>query len=204
MTASQMHLIRLVGFVLATALLCGPALAHERPSTTPAARFLQDHIDRALTLAKPPVSGKAGDELDLLIRDAMDWPALTQYAVGRYGARLDAGGLSGVGALLERQLGVLARRAGKEMPTLTIALRGLRIDSEGNRYVLSTADVPRLGEIDVEWTLRPTATGYRVSDISALGLSLRQFFRGWITGLVAAQGGDPAAVFSSGPGTTPQ
>jgi hypothetical protein len=199
-----MHLIRLAGLVLATALLCGPALAHERPSTTPAARFLQDHIDRALALAKPPVSGKDGDALDILIRDAMDWPALTQYAVGHYGAKLDAGGLSDVGARLERQLGLLARRAGKEMPTLTIALRGLRIDTEGNRYVLSTADVPRFGEIDVQWTLRPTAAGYRVSDISALGLSLRQFLRGWVTGLVAAQGGDPAAVFSSGPSTSPQ
>lgn len=199
-----MHPIRVIGLVLATALLCGPAWAHERPNTTPAARFVQDHIERALALAKPPVSGKDGDALDILIRDAMDWPALTQYAVGHYGAKLDAGGLSDVGARLERQLGLLARRAGKEMPALTIALRGLRIDTEGNRYVLSTADVPRFGEIEVEWTLRPTAAGYRVSDISALGLSLRQFLRGWVTGLVAAQGGDPTAVFSSGAGASPQ
>jgi hypothetical protein len=185
-------------------LLCGPAAAHERPTTTPAARFLQDHIDRALVLAKPPVSRKSGDELDILIRDAMDWPNLTQYAIGHYGARLDAGGLSDVGAQLERQLGQLARRAGKEMPTLTIALRGLRIDPEGNRHLLSTANVPRFGEIEVEWTLRPTAAGYRISDISALGLSLRQFLRGWVTSLVAAQGGDPAAVFNGEAGASPQ
>ena len=134
----------------------------------------------------------------------MDWANLTHYAIGHYGARLDAGGLSDVGAQLERQLGLLARRAGKEMPTLTIALRGLRIDPEGNRHVLSTADVPRFGEIEVEWTLRPTASGYRVSDISALGLSLRQFLRGWVTSLVAAQGGDPTAVFNGEAGASPQ
>jgi hypothetical protein len=185
-------------------LLCGPAWAHERPTTTPAARFLQDHIDRALVLAKPPLSRKASDELDLLVRDAMDWPNLTQYAIGHYGAKLDAGGLSDVGAQLERQLGLLARRAGKEMPTLTIVPSALRIDPDGNRHVLSTADVPRFGEIEVEWTLRPTATGYRVSDISALGLSLRQFLRGWVTSLVAAQGGDPTAVFNNEAGASPQ
>ena len=187
-------------------LLCGPVWAHERPTTTPAARFLQDHIDQALALAKPPVSAKAGDELDILIRDTMDWPALTRYAVGHYGARLYTGGLSDAGAQLERQLGLLARRAGKEMPTLTISLRGLRIDSEGNRHLLSTANVPRFGEIEVEWTLRPAATGYRVSDISALGLSLRQFFRGWVTSLVAAGllGGGTAAGAASLWGTPAQ
>jgi hypothetical protein len=197
-------LIRLIGVTAAILLLGSPASAHERPTTAPAARFLQDNIDHALVLAKPPVSGKAGDELDILIRDAMDWPTLTQYAVGHYGARLDAGGLSEVGAQLERQLGLLARRAGEEMPTLTIALHGLRIDPEGNRHVLSTADVPRFGEIEVEWTLRPTAAGYRVSDISALGLSLRQFLRGWVTSLVAAQGGDPTAVFNNEAGASPR
>jgi hypothetical protein len=201
MRASQ---IRLAGLAIAIALIGGPAWGHERPVTTPAARFLQDHVDRALALAKPPVSRTAGNELDVLIRDAMDWTALTQYAVGHYGARLDAGGLSDAAAQLERQLGQLARRAGKELPTLTIALRGLRIDREGNRHVLSTADVPRFGEIEVEWTLRPTATGYRVSDISALGLSLRQFLRGWVASLVAARGGDPTAVFSSEAGASPR
>jgi len=201
MGASQ---IRLIGLAAALALLCFPAWAHERPTTTPVARFLQDNIDRALVLAKPPVSRKSGDELDILIRDAMDWPNLTQYAIGHYGAKLDAGGLSDVGAQLERQLGLLARRAGKEMPNLTIALRGLRIDADGSRHVFSTADVPRFGEIEVEWTLRPTATGYRVSDISTLGLSLRQFLRGWVTSLVATQGGDPTAVFNGEAGASPQ
>ena len=199
-----MHLIRHIGHATAIALFCGPASAHERPTTTPAARFLQDQIERALVLARPPVSRKASDALDLLIRDTIDWPSLTRYAIGHYGAGLDAGGLSDVGAQLERQLGLLARRAGKEMPSLTIALRGLRIDADGDRRVLSTADVPRFGEIEVEWTLRPTATGYRVSDISALGLSLRQFLRGWVTSLVAAQGGDPTAVFNDEAGASPR
>jgi hypothetical protein len=201
MRASQ---IRLIGLVAAIALLCSPAWARERPISTPAARFLQDHIERALMLAKSPVSSKSGDELDILIRDAMDWPYLSQYAIGHYRTKLDAGGLSDVGAQLERQLGLLARRAGKEMPTLTIVLQGLRIDNEGNRRILSTAQVPRFGPIEVEWLLRPTATGYRISDISALGLSLRQFLRGWITSLVAAQGGDPTAVFSNEPGASPR
>ena len=196
--------IRLIGLMTAIMFLCDPAWAHERPTTTPGARFLQDNIERALVLAKPPVSGKASDELDILIRDAMDWTDLTQYAIGHYGTKLDAGGLSDVGAQLEHQLGLLARRAGKEMPALTIALRDLRIDPEGNRHVPSTADVPRFGEIEVEWTLRPTASGYRVSDISALGLSLRQFLRGWVTSLVAAQGGDPTAVFNGEAGASPR
>ena len=199
-----MHLIRLISLAIAIAFFCGSASARERPTTTPAARFLQDHIDQALVLARPPVSRKAGDELDILIRDAIDWPSLTRYAIGHYGAKLDAGGLSEVGAQLERQLGNLARRAGKEMPTLTIALRDLRIDADGNRHVLSTANVPRFGDIEVEWTLRPTATGYRVSDISALGLSLRQFLRGWVTSLVATQGGDPTAVFNGEADASPQ
>jgi hypothetical protein len=201
MLASQ---IRLIGLVAAISLLCGPAWARERPITTPVARFLQDHIARALELSKPPVSRKSGDELDILIRDTMDWSNLTQYAIGHYRTRLDAGGLSDVGAQLERQLGLLARRAGKEMPTLTIALRGLRIDEEGNRHILSTADVPRFGPIEVEWTLQPTTSGYRISDISALGLSLRQFLRGWVTSLVAAQGGDPTAVFNNEAGASPR
>ena len=144
MHASQ---IRLIGLAAAIALWCCSASAHERPTTTPAARFLQDQIDRALVLAKPPVSGKASDELDILIRDAIDWPSLTRYAIGHYGAKLDSGGLSEVGAQLERQLGLLARRAGKEMPTLTIALRGLRLDADGprRREVLECRGCPRHG-----------------------------------------------------------
>lgn len=201
MRASQTHLIGLAAVII---LLCGPAAAHERPTTTPAARFLQDHVDRALVLARSPVSRKESGELDILIRDAIDWPSLTGYALGHYGDKLDAGGLSEAGARLEQQLGQLARRAGREMPMLSIALKGLQIDGDGNRHILSIADVPRFGEIEVEWTLRPTATGYRVSDISALGLSLRQFLRGWVAALVAARGGDPAVAFSDGAGASPQ
>ncbi len=186
------------------ALLCAPAAAHERPSTTPAARFLQDTVDRALLLARPPVSAKAGGDLDILIRDAMDWPSLTQFAIGQYGARLNKGGLSDAAARLERQLGMLARRAGREMPTLTIAIRNMQIDPDGMRHIFTTATVPRFGEIEVAWTLIPTATGYRVVDIAALGLTLRQFLRGWVMGLVAAQGGDATAVFNDGADLSPQ
>ena len=185
-------------------LLCAPASAHERPSTTPAARFLQDTVDRALLLARPPVSARAGGDLDILIRDAMDWPGLTQFAIGHYGARLTKGGLSDAAARLEQQLGMLARRAGKEMPTLTIAVRDMQVDAEGKRTILSIAVVPRFGEIEVKWTLAPTAAGYRVVDIAALGLTLRQFLRGWVTGLVAAQGGDATAVFNDGADLSPQ
>jgi hypothetical protein len=201
MRPSQIHAFCLLAMI---ALMCGPALAHERPTTTPAARFLQDILGRALLLARPPVSAKAGGDLDIVIRDAMDWPSLTQFAIGHYGARLNEGGLSDAAARLERQMGLLARRAGKEMPTLTIAIRDMRIDPDGKRHVLSTATVPRLGEIEVDWTLAPTATGYRVTDIAALGLTLRQFLRGWVTGLVAAQGGDATAVFNDRAGASPQ
>jgi len=180
------------------ALCCGPAAAHELPTTTPAARFLQDRLDRALVLARPPVSAKANGELDILIRDAMDWPSLAQFAIGHYGTSLDEGGRSDATARLERQLGLLARRAGRELPTMTIAIHDMRIDPDGNRHILSTATVPRFGEVEVEWTLRPTATGYRVADIKAFGLTLRQFLRSWVTALVAAQGGNAAAVFNDG------
>jgi hypothetical protein len=90
------------------------------------------------------------------------------------------------------------------MPTLTIAIRDMRIDSEGKRTILTTAAVPRFGEIEVKWTLAPTATGYRVVDIAALGLTLRLFLRGGVMGLVAAQGGDATAVFNDGTGASPQ
>ena len=184
--------------------LCGPALAHEQPSTTPAARFLQDRLDRALSLSRPPVSGKASAELDIVLRDAIDWPSLTQFAIGHYGVSLSAGGLSDAAARLEQQLGILARRAGRELPTMTVAIHDLRIDPDGSRHVLSTATVPKFGEIEVEWTLVPTADAYRIADIKALGLTLRQFLRGWVTGLVAGQGGDPAAVFNDGSDASPQ
>jgi hypothetical protein len=196
--------MRHAGLLAMFMLLCASASAHERPTTTPAARFLQDNIDRALVLARPPVSAKASAELDIVLRDTIDWPALTQFAIGHYGTSLDEGGLSDAAARLERQLGLLARRAGKEIPTLTIALRDMRIDPDGNRHIFTTATVPRFGEVRVDWTLRPTATGYRVSDISAFGLTLRQFLRGWVTSLVAGQGGDPAAVFNDGSGASPQ
>ncbi len=133
--------------------------------------------------------------MDALIEAAMDWRGLTHFAIGHYGADLNADGMSSVTDKLEDQLGALARRAGTDLPTMTVALRDMRIDSDGNRRILSTATVPRFGEVEVEWTLTPTQTGYRIADIKALGMTLRQFLRSWVTSLVAAKGGDAAAAF---------
>jgi hypothetical protein len=127
----------------------------------------------------------------------MDWPGLTQFAIGRYRADLKDGEMGGVTARLEQQLGALARRAGAELPTMTVAIHDMRIDSDGSRHVLSTATLPRFGEIEVEWTLVPAANGYQITDIAAFGLTLRQFLRNWITTLVTAQGGDADATFAA-------
>lgn len=202
MRASQIRL-SCIAFVLA-ALCCEPALARERPATTPAARFLQDTIDRAFALARPPVSAEAGSDLAALIEGAMDWPALTRFAVGRYGATLDAGGMNTVTETLEQQLEALARRAGTDLPGTAVIIRDMRIGPDGSRRILSTAAVPRFGEVEVEWTLVPSGTGYRIADIKALGLSLRQFLRGWVSSLVAARGGDAAAAFGAGAATSPR
>jgi hypothetical protein len=182
----------------------GPALARERPATVPAARFLQDTIDRALTLVRPPVSNQAASDLADLIETSIDWPALTRFAVGHYRASLDAEGMSSVTGRLEEHLAILALRAGTELPAMTIAIRDLRIASDGNRRVLSTATVPKFGEIEVEWTLAPAGPGYRIVDIKTLGMTLRQFLRSWVASLVAARGGDAAATFGEGAGTSPQ
>ncbi|MEZ5833105.1 MAG: hypothetical protein R3D05_18180 [Dongiaceae bacterium] len=107
---------------------------------------------------------------------------------------------------LERQLGALALRAGRELPAMTLAIHDMRIDPDGTRHVLSTANLPRFGEIEVEWILTPTRTdtSYRIADIKALGLTLRQFLRSWIANLVAARNGDAAAAVSDAPATSPQ
>jgi hypothetical protein len=188
------------------ALCCGPATARERPTTAPAARFLQGTIEHAFELVRPPVTAKAGATLEALIKDSMDWASLTHFAIGHYGATLDAEGMGDVTARLEQRLGILARRAGNELPTMTVAVHDMRIDPDGSRRIFSTANVPRFGEVEVEWILIPAAAenGYRIADIKAFGLTLRQFLRGWITGLVAAQGGDAAAVFGEAPATSPE
>src|SRR4030095_11814321 len=71
MRPSQIHMrqVRLLCLILAAATICAPASAHERPATTPAARFLQDNLDKALALVRPPVSAKDSAELDIVIRD---------------------------------------------------------------------------------------------------------------------------------------
>lgn len=206
MRPSQIHLLSVALIVAAfgSGPALGPALARERPTTTPAARFLQDTIDRAFDLVRPPVSNQAAADLADLIEGSMDWPALTRFAIGHYGATLDAEGMSSVTERLEERLAILARRAGTELPTMTVTIRDLRIDPDGNRRVLSTTTVPKFGEMEVEWTLAPAQSGYRIVDIKALGMTLRQFLRSWVAGLVAARGGDAAATFGEGTGTSPQ
>jgi hypothetical protein len=195
--------IRLFCLTLTVAVLCcGPASARERPATAPAARFLQETIDRAVGLVRPPVTPKAAADLETLIESAMDWPDLTHFAIGHYGADLTADGMSGVTRKLEQRVEILARRAGVELPTMTVAVHDMRIDPDGRRHILSTATVPRFGEVELEWTLAPTpmgteGAGYRIADIKALGMTLRQFLRSWVAGQVAARGGNAAAAFEA-------
>jgi len=186
--------------LMVAALSCASASAHERPTTTPAARFLQDTIGTAFDLVRPPVGAKADADLDSLIHESMDWDGLTQFAIGRYRADLDDTGMNGVEQRLAQQLESLARRAGIELPTMTLAIRDMEVDPEGNRHVHSTATVPRFGEVEVEWTLIPAPSpgggnDYRIADIKAFGLTLRQFLRNWIAGLIAARSGDAVAAF---------
>lgn len=202
MRASQIHplLVAAIAFVLG----CGQATARERPATVPAALFLQDTIDRATRLVRPPVSAGDRSELARLIESAMDWPALARFAIGHFGAALNADEMSGVTRRLEQRVQSLAQRAGAELPAMTVAIHDLRIDPDGHRHIFSTATVPRLGEIEVEWTLAPSQTGYHITDIRAVGITLRQFLRSWIISLVAARGGDAAAAFGEAPVASPQ
>lgn len=185
------------------AALGRPAGAHEQPITTPAARFVQGTVATALVLAQPPMTRTADAQLDALIRGSMDWTGLTRFAIGRYRGELDEDGMEGVRAQIQRQLGVLTRRAGRELPSLTLAIEDMRIDPDGNRHVLGTATSPRFGEIGVEWILVPARDGYRIADIKALGLTLRLFLRGWVAGLIAAQDGDAAAAFEAPDAASP-
>jgi len=181
-------------------LTLAPARAHEQPTTTPAARFLQHTLETALGLVRPPMTTGTGRDLDALIRDSMDWPGLTQFAIGHYRADLDSEGVDGVRTRIAQQLADLARRAGVAFPTMTLAVHDMRIDRDGNRHVLCLATLPKFGEVEVDWTLAPApGGGYRVSDIAAFGLTLKQFLRGWIASLVAAQGGDAATAFEAAP-----
>jgi hypothetical protein len=64
--------------------------------------------------------------------------------------------------------------------------------------------LPRFGEVEIEWVLAPALNGYRIADIRALGLTLRQFLRGWVAGLIAAKDGDVAAAFEDPAAATPE
>ena len=194
MRPSQIRLLSLA--VAVTFAGWSPAAAHERPATTPAARYLQETVETAFDLARSPVTAKSDEALVSMIEGAMDWPGLTRFAVGRYRADLDGPGMDAVKARLAERLSTLARNAGREWPRLSLAVHDLRIDAEGNRHILSTAIVPRFGEVEVEWTLLPVGGGhYRIADVGAFGLTLRQFLRGWVTSLIADRGGDPGAAF---------
>jgi hypothetical protein len=181
-----------------------PAAAHERPATTPVARFVQGTVATALALAQAPMTRSADAKLDALIRNSMDWTGLTRFAVGRYRGELDNDGMEVVRAQIQHQLGVLTRRAGRELPGLTLAIEDMQIDPDGTRHVFGTATSPQFSEIGVEWVLAPARNGYRIVDIKALGLTLRLFLRSWVAGLIAAQNGDAAAAFESPATLSPQ
>lgn len=204
MPLSQIHR-SLLGSLLAAALVLGcacPAVAHERPSTAPAARFVQATIDAALPLAMPPVSAVADTRLRGIMDAALDFPDLTVFALGRYRADLDNAASTRALDAIGDQLRALAYRAGEAYPTLAVTVTGLRIDAEGNRRIQSTARLPRIGAVDVEWILKADGASYRIVDIQAFGLTLRHFLRDWVTILVAGQ--DPAVVFGPPGAASPQ
>ncbi|HEX6119991.1 MAG TPA: ABC transporter substrate-binding protein [Dongiaceae bacterium] len=157
-----------------------------------------------LALAQPPITPSADSQLDALIRNSMDWTGLTRFAVGRYREELDNDGMEEVRAQIQRQLGALTRRAGRELPGLTLAIEDMEIDPDGTRHVFGTATSPRFSEIGVEWILAPDRNGYRIVDIKALGLTMRVFLRSWVAGLIAAQNDDAAAAFESPATPSPQ
>lgn len=102
MASSQ---IRYLCLALAVAVpCCGPALARERPTTTPAAQFIRTTIMTAFDLATPPVTAERGADLEALMEDAMDWRGLTQFAIGRYRTDLGDGAMGSVKAKLEQRL----------------------------------------------------------------------------------------------------
>ena len=208
MPISQIHrspfgTLLAVAFALACALpAIAPAVAHERPSTAPAARFLQAVIDNALPLAMPPVSTAVDARLRTAMDNALDLSDLTIFALGRYRAALDAEALARAQGAIGEQLRALAYRAGEAYPMLALTVTGLRIDAEGNRRVQSAARLPRIGEVEVEWTLRPEGSGYRIMDIQAFGLTLRHFLRNWIAVLIA--GRDPGIVFGPAGAASPE
>jgi ABC-type transporter MlaC component len=196
MPISQIHRSPLLGPLLAVALAVGyvtPIAAHERPATAPAARFLQATIDNALPLAMPPVSNAADARLRTTMDNALDFPGLTIFALGRYRAALDAEAVARAQGAIGEQLRALAYRAGEAYPTLALTVTGLRIDADGNRRIQSVVRLPKIGEVEVEWILKPDDGSYRILDIQAFGLTLRHFLRNWIAVVVAEA--DPATVF---------
>ena len=191
--------------VLAAILALGfatPSEAHERPSTAPAARFLQAAIDAALPLAMPPISAAADTRLQVIMDSALDLPDLTTFALGRYRGDLNSEATTRAQEAIGDQLRALAYRAGEAYPDLAITITGLRIDAEGNRRIQSVALLPSIGPVEVDWILKPQGSSYQISDVQAFGLTLRHFLRDWVTMLVA--GRNPSAVFGPPGAASPQ
>lgn len=204
MPLSQIHRPLLGPLLVAVlAVVCAmPATGRERPSTAPAARFLQATIDAALPLAIPPVNEAGDARLRGILNAALDFPNLTIFALGRYRADLDDAANTRAQAAIGDQLRALAYRAGAAYPTLALTVTGLRVDADGNRRVQSVARLPRVGAVEVEWILKMDGPSYRVVDIQSFGLTLRHFLRDWVTVLVAGQ--DPATVFGPPGAASPQ
>lgn len=204
MPLSQTHRTLPIALLAAAfALVCAmPAAGRERPSTAPAARFLQATVDAALPLAMPPVNQAADVRLRGMVEAALDLADLTAFALGRYRADLDDGASERAQDTIGAQLRALAYRAGEAYPTLAVQITGLRIDAEGNRRVQSVARLPRIGAVEVEWILKLDGPSYRILDIQSFGLTLRHFLRDWVTVLVAGQ--DPATVFGPPGAASPQ
>ena len=144
MPLSQIHRLFL-GALLAAALavVCAmPAVGRERPSTAPAARFLQATIDAALPLAIPPVNEAGDTRLRGILDAALDFPDLTIFALGRYRADLDDAASGRAREAIGDQLRALAYRACEAYPTLALTVTGLRVDADGNRRRCSAHPAP--------------------------------------------------------------
>ena len=203
MPLSQIHRPLLGPLLVAVlAVVCAmPATGRERPSTAPAARFLQATIDAALPLAIPPVNEAGDARLRGILNAALDFPNLTIFALGHYVPTWTMPRTPG--RRLRSAINYApSPMAGAAYPTLALTVTGLRVDADGNRRVQSVARLPRVGAVEVESISKMDGPSYRVVDIQSFGLTLRHFLRDWVTVLVAGQ--DPATVFGPPGAASPQ